>query len=184
MHDVATSLKGPSDVDVRVTPETDTLFSILNPGEEKTLNWRVNYYGLDKVLILDLDVQPLAIPGDFQGDRKMISQLITETSPPTRGTLDNNNIYAYPNPFNPNLEDVTFRFKLEKASNVTIKIYDASNKLVSTVVSNIPMQANTELAVRWDGRNDKGNIVVNGVYFYVIESSSGEKAVGKAAVLR
>lgn len=184
VHDVTTSLKGRSDADVRVASETDTLFSILNPNEEKILKWRVNYYGPDKVLILDLDVHPLVIPGDFQGDRKMISQLITKTSPPTRGTLDNKNIYAYPNPFNPDLEHVTFRFKLAKAGNVTIKIYDASNTLVSTVVSDLFMEANTELAVKWDGRDDQGDIVANGVYFYRITTSAGEEATGKVAVLR
>ncbi len=110
--------------------------------------------------------------------------MITETSPPTPGTLDNKNVYAYPNPFNPNLEYVTFRFKLAKAGNVTIKIYDASNTLVTTVVSNVPMEANTELKVKWDGRNDRQEIVANGVYFYVIESSAGERAVGKVGVLR
>lgn len=188
VNDVATSLRGASDVDVRVAPDTDTLFSILNPTEEKEIRWQLNYYGLEKVLILDLDVHPLVVPGDFQGDRKMISQLITDTSPPTRGTLDNKNIYAYPNPFNPDVEEVTLRFKLANVGNVTInvtiKVYDASNTLVTTIISNFAMPANQELSVNWNGRNDKQQMVANGVYFYVIQSSSGEKGVGKVAVLR
>lgn len=36
----------------------------------------------------------------------------------------------------------------------------------------------------WDGRNESGAVVANGVYFYVIEASSGERAVNKIAVLR
>jgi hypothetical protein len=184
VHNVNVSLKSPDSIGVSVTAETDTLIPALNANEEKTFRWRVNYYGGEKIFILDLEVHPLVIPGDFQGDRKMISQLITETSPPTPGTLDNKNIYAYPNPFNPDKEEVTFRFKLAKAGNVSIKIYDVSNTLVATVISDAPMQADQELAVNWNGRNDKNQVVANGVYFFVIESSSGEKGVGKVAILR
>jgi hypothetical protein len=46
------------------------------------------------------------------------------------------------------------------------------------------MSAGVQLAIPWDGRNERGEFVANGVYFYVIESSSGETAIGKVAVLR
>jgi hypothetical protein len=46
------------------------------------------------------------------------------------------------------------------------------------------MGAGVEQTVIWNGRNDNGGIVANGVYFYVIESSAGERAVGKIAVLK
>ena len=102
--------------------------------------------------------------------------------PATGGVLSN--VYFYPNPFNPNVEVGTIRFGLSKPANVTIKIYDASNTLVTTVISDAPMEANTELTVRWDGRNDRGDIVANGIYFYRITTSAGEEATGKVAVLR
>ena len=184
VHNVNASLKSSDSIGISVTAETDTVIPILNANEEKTFRWRVNYYGTEKIFILDLDVHPLVIPGDFQGDRKIISQFITEVSPPTRGTLDNKNIYAYPNPFNPDVEDVTLRFKLANPGNVTIKIYDVANRLVTSVISDFPMEADQELSVKWNGRNDNNQIVANGVYVYVIESSSGEKGVGKVAVLR
>ncbi len=67
---------------------------------------------------------------------------------------------------------------------MTIKVYDVSNTLVKTVISKTPMSAETELEESWDGKNEIGSVVANGVYFYVIESSTGEGAVGKVAVLR
>jgi hypothetical protein len=110
-------------------------------------------------------------------------ELLAE-SPPTEGTLSNDNIFAFPNPFNPDSEAITFRFRLARAGNVTIKVYDVSNTLVKTVISNSPIEAGVESGVTWDGKNENGVTVANGVYFYVIESSSGEKGVGKVAVLR
>mgnify|MGYP006281598321 FL=1 len=107
-----------------------------------------------------------------------------DDSPPTPGPINNENIYAYPNPFNPDNENVTFRFRLSKSGNITIKVYDVSNQLVATVISDYPVEADEELSVSWDGRNDNGAIVANGTYFYIIESSTGERGVGKVAVLR
>jgi hypothetical protein len=109
---------------------------------------------------------------------------LSSGTPPTGSSLSNEAVYAYPNPFNPDVEEVRFRFRLAEAGNVTIKVYDVSNKLVKTVISKIPMSAETELEESWDGKNEIGSVVANGVYFYVIESSSGEGAVGKVAVLR
>jgi len=114
----------------------------------------------------------------------LINEYQGET-PPTGGVLSNNNVYIYPNPFNPDNGEVgTIRYSLSKDGAVTIKIYDASNNLVRTLLQDAPKSASIELSEQWNGRNDNGKVVANGTYFYVITSSSGEKAVGKAAVLR
>lgn len=104
--------------------------------------------------------------------------------PVTGESLKNENIYFYPNPLNPDKEIGTIRYSLSKSGNVSIKIYDAVNALVRTIIEDAPRDAGVELAEQWNGRNEDGNIVANGVYFYVIESSTGERAVGKIAVLR
>jgi len=105
-------------------------------------------------------------------------------SPDNQGSVGEGKTYGYPNPFNPDVENVKFRFKLAQDGNVTITVYDVSNTKVKEVISNVPMSARVEQSVTWNGRNESGTIVGNGVYFYVIESSSGERAVGKVAVLR
>jgi hypothetical protein len=105
-------------------------------------------------------------------------------TPSTGGELSNKNVYFYPNPFNPDMEIGTIRYSLGRSGNVSIKIYDAANALVKTLIQDVPNEAGIERSARWDGRNERGEIVANGVYFYVIESSAGEKAIGKAAVLR
>ncbi len=105
-------------------------------------------------------------------------------TPPVGGPLGNENVYAYPNPFNPEIESVNFRFRLARDGSVTVKVYDVSSTLVNTINTGSPMVAGEELQVTWNGRNGRGIAVANGVYFYVIESGSGGRAVGKVAVLR
>lgn len=105
-------------------------------------------------------------------------------APATGKGLKNENIYFFPNPFNPNKETGTIRYSLSNSGNVTIKIYDAENVLVRTIIEDAPRDAGVELAEQWDGKNENRDIVANGIYFYVIESSTGERAVGKIAVLR
>lgn len=76
---------------------------------------------------------------------------------PLRTTLLDN----YPDPFNPL---TTLKFGLPQVGNADLRIYDASGRLVKTLL-------NEELAsgfhtVTWDGRNDKGIAVTSGIYFY------------------
>jgi flagellar hook assembly protein FlgD len=93
-------------------------------------------------------------------------------------------LYNYPNPFNPEQTSTTLRYSLSKTAQVNIRIYDAGGILVKTLIEGIPMNAGDEQATPWDGRNGSGTIVANGVYFYVVQSSAGERAVGKIAVIR
>ncbi len=84
---------------------------------------------------------------------------------------------SYPNPYNPDRGQFTFRYRLTKAGNVTITVYDVSNVKVASLAGGVGSET-------WDGKNSSGNIVANGIYFYVVESSSGERKVGKVAVVR
>jgi hypothetical protein len=78
----------------------------------------------------------------------------------------------YPNPFNP---ETWIPFKLSKATNVTIKIYNISGQLVRTL--NLGHQEpgsylTKERAAYWNGRNESGERVASGVYLYYINAAS------------
>jgi ligand-binding sensor domain-containing protein len=107
-------------------------------------------------------------------------------SAPT-GFLDQVSTYAYPNPFSPSREElgVKIRYSLHSEAVVTIKIYDWSLHLVKTIAAGrvTPEENGQELLEFWDGRNDDGQIVANGVYFYTIETDRGGEAFGKIVVL-
>ena len=78
----------------------------------------------------------------------------------------------YPNPFNP---ETWIPYQLSEESTVTVKIYDVSGHLVRTIgVGHKPVgyYLTRERAVYWDGRNEKGESVSSGVYFYTLNTDT------------
>jgi len=66
-----------------------------------------------------------------------------------------------PNPFTTH---TAIRYSLPTTNNVSLQIFDATGQLVKTL-SNIRHQTSGIYSVIWDGRNNIGNKVKNGVYF-------------------
>jgi hypothetical protein len=71
----------------------------------------------------------------------------------------------YPNPFN---STTTISFALPKASVVEIIIYNALGKKIK-VINSPNMQAGNNY-LTWNGKNDSGQPVSSGVYFYVFKA--------------
>jgi len=96
--------------------------------------------------------------------------------------------YAYPSPFSPYVterEGTTIHYKMPETANVTIKIYDFNLDLVKTVIDGISRADGRECDVDiWDGRNERGDVVANGVYFYNIKLSTGQSWWGKVAMIK
>ncbi len=67
----------------------------------------------------------------------------------------------FPNPFNP---ATTIVFGLDTAVHVGLKVYDASGRLVRTLVGERREAGRHEEV--WDGKDDGGRAVASGVYFY------------------
>ena len=136
-----------------------------------------------KVISSEVDTLNNVVSGEISKPG-LYAAFTTKVSPGTHGSLENKNIYFFPNPFNPNREEGKVRYSLASNGMVTLKIYDISGRLVTTLLDGVAQEAGVEQTISWNGTNDKRDVVANGVYFYVIESSSGERAVGKAAVLK
>ncbi len=93
--------------------------------------------------------------------------------------------YAAPNPFSPATEVVRIFFKTGKTvSKVTIKIFDTGMNPVRTVIQNATRTSPDELFVIWDGKNNQGFTIANGVYFYRIEIDDDKPVWGKILVLQ
>ena len=71
----------------------------------------------------------------------------------------------YPNPFNPS---TTIRYNLPISGNVKFTIYNSNGESVMTLVNKYQQAGNH--SVRWNGKNQWGNLAVSGVYFYTLES--------------
>jgi hypothetical protein len=101
--------------------------------------------------------------------------------------------YAYPNPFSPRSDRVKIKYSTNnKTQNVTIRILDFGMNLVKTVIQNAARgsqihqisQEDGGVIDYWDGKDEKGNIVPNGVYFYRVDVGSDDPVFGKILVLQ
>ncbi len=91
--------------------------------------------------------------------------------------------YAFPNPFSPDFESIKIVYSTSQTDNVTIRVFDFGMNLVKTVLQNAGRGMSDEQIVSWDGRNEAGRIVPNGVYFYRIDIGSGTPLFGKIMVM-
>ncbi|MBM3242616.1 T9SS type A sorting domain-containing protein [Candidatus Poribacteria bacterium] len=76
----------------------------------------------------------------------------------------------YPNPFNP---DTWVPYKLAKDANVVIRIYNTNGKIIRTLrLENQPagVYVDKERAAYWDGKNERGDKVASGLYFYTLQA--------------
>ncbi|MCX8010038.1 MAG: T9SS type A sorting domain-containing protein, partial [Ignavibacteria bacterium] len=71
----------------------------------------------------------------------------------------------FPNPFNPQTK---IKYSLPKGEYVKIKVFDVNGKEVAELVNNYQSPGN--YTVEWNGRNNFGQQVSSGIYFYQIEA--------------
>ena len=78
----------------------------------------------------------------------------------------------YPNPFNP---ETWIPYHLSEAAPVTLSIYDVTGERIRTLslgVQAAGFYQSRSRAAYWDGRNDLGEQVSSGVYFYQLSTPS------------
>ena len=96
----------------------------------------------------------------------------TKVSVPKTFSLNQN----YPNPFNPTTE---ITFSLEQRSNISLTIFNVLGQKVK-VLAEGSKQAGTH-RLSWDGRDQMGNAVSTGLYFYTL--TDGSKSITKKMAL-
>ena len=77
----------------------------------------------------------------------------------------------FPNPFNP---ETWIPYQLEKSADVVLQIYDTSGGIVRTIDLGFKSQGfymTRSTAAYWDGRNNLGEQVASGVYFYSLQTA-------------
>ncbi len=83
---------------------------------------------------------------------------------------ENQLLQNYPNPFNP---ETWIPYQLSEDSSVSVSIYDTTGKLIRTLslgFQSAGFYNSRERAAYWDGRNELGERVASGVYFYQLTS--------------
>ena len=85
----------------------------------------------------------------------------------------------YPNPFNP---ETKIRYQLQEAGQVRLAIYNLLGQQVRTLVNQ--NQISGSHTVVWDGRDDAGEVVTSGMYFYKLKVGGAFIATRKMVLLR
>ena len=114
----------------------------------------------------------------FQRGIRFLEQLLTVLAPKETTLLPN-----YPNPFNP---ETWIPYRLAEDAFVTLTIYDNSGRIVRTLDVGHRVAAFYESrakAIHWDGRNEFGEQVASGVYFYHL-SAGDFSATRKMLVIK
>jgi hypothetical protein len=110
--------------------------------------------------------------GAISREGEWFSPTLSVALPPKPTTLYQN----YPNPFNPTTR---IAFYLEAAGPVNLSIFDVRGARVRALAAR-ELAAGRHV-VTWDGRNDAGERVVSGVYYYRL--TAGKTAITRKLVV-
>jgi len=97
--------------------------------------------------------------------------------------------FNFPNPFGvPSRPETYFVYYLDQDTNVEIKIYTLIGELVwsRSYSASDPQgkKGSHEADIIWDGRNDKGYCVLNGLYIARIATGYGKTSLTKIAIIK
>ena len=120
------------------------------------------------------------LPKGFSYERgiQVLEQLARALTPETTALLTN-----YPNPFNP---ETWIPYQLAKPADVTVTIYASDGTVVRTLAFGhqaAGMYKNRSQAAYWDGKNELGETVASGLYFYTL-TAGGFSATRKMLILK
>lgn len=107
----------------------------------------------------------------------LLERLLAALAPKETALLTN-----YPNPFNP---ETWVPYQLAKPTEVTLTIYAVDGRVVRQLtLGHQPagMYHNKKRAAYWDGRNEVGEAVASGVYFYTLTTADDFTATRKMLI--
>ncbi|MDM7914403.1 MAG: type IX secretion system sortase PorU, partial [Candidatus Eisenbacteria bacterium] len=95
-------------------------------------------------------------------------------------------VYNVPNPMD---RDTTFFLEITQPADATIRIFTNTGHLIRTIeASNVSIEQAGAFGIPWDGRDEDGDRIANGVYFYRVtvagQDGTRESRTERLAVLR
>ncbi len=90
--------------------------------------------------------------------------------PPRKSLNQVSNFLLYQNYPNPFARETKFKFVLPEQDWVTIEIYDILGRKIKTLLKDVGLSRGTHNWLTWDGTDDTGNLVADGIYFYRFSS--------------
>ncbi len=138
------------EIDVLNQTTTDTFFVVSGFDPNETLTARITaVYETGNMAAPDFEFDYI-VGNDGEDNVPLVTEL--------KGN--------YPNPFNPT---TNIEFSLKKAGRVELVVYNITGQKVRTLV-NEEMDADHHM-ITWNGKDDRGNTVSSGTYFYRLQTS-------------
>ena len=109
---------------------------------------------------------------------QLLEIILYQANPPKETAL----LANYPNPFNP---ETWIPYQLAKPAEVTVSIHSSDGKLVRTLtLGQLPagVYQDKDRAAYWNGKNEQGESVASGVYFYTLKA--GDFSATKKMLIR
>jgi Tol biopolymer transport system component len=140
-------------------------------NDNSTTDWRPNVDPTGSRIVFS------RMPGNWQTMNIWEAEMwepskVDQKKVPSDFSLEQN----YPNPFNPT---TTIKYTIPMESDVTLKISNSTGQRIKALVSQTQTPGTYEIT--WDARDDFGNDVSSGIYYYRIKA--GEYVETKKAIL-
>jgi hypothetical protein len=87
----------------------------------------------------------------------------------TTGSNFSDSFFNYPNPFRAGSAQTTIQYYLPSDAGVSLKIYDLLGRKVKTIFEQKQQSGGVLYSTAWDGKNDSGSVVLNGVYYGILK---------------
>jgi len=134
----------------------------LPTGEQAYVNLRAKgrdpgSIKIHEAILVDKD----AIPLTMEVSNELKREEVKNSTMPSAFSLSQN----FPNPFNP---QTSIRYALPQDANVRIVIFNVLGQKVKTLVDG--QQAAGYNTVWWDGKDENGDQVASGIYFYRLQA--------------
>ena len=143
---------------------------------DQTLSAKGNYWGTaDSAAIADLMSGPVDFSGFLAGEPVAIA-IEEGLEPPVRTALLGNG----PNPFN---RSTLIRFVLATEESVELSIYDITGQRILHRLAGVYLKSGLH-EIAWNGTDETGLNVANGVYLYHLTTPAGRIGVGRMVLLR
>jgi len=157
------------------------ILQVKNPKSDAVLSWDATKIPDSWSLVLidknkQIDMKRQSTYSTPKGEREIILEprsLSSQQALPQNNALWQN----YPNPFNP---ETWIPYQLSSSAEVYITIYDFQGQIVrklSIGKKSAGIYTDKHRAAVWDGRNEHGEHVSSGVYFYQLETVSPDGKV-------
>jgi cytoskeletal protein CcmA (bactofilin family) len=161
--------------DKEMTFDDDSRFwgSIIAPLAKIKLEKNAEFKG--SIVAGEIEVKENATLKSHSANLSLTKPLASQTEPNSESKTEVDVTFSipsgfslsqnYPNPFNP---ETQIRFQLPTATHVVMRIYNVRGQEIRRLLDS-PYAAGTHI-ISWDGKDDYGNPVSTGIYFYQLKA--------------